>query len=141
MSYALEKRVYAMASLEVARLAESLAHEKGLPVVGFDLAGAESGFPAEDHREAFEYTHDHFIRKTIHAGEAYGPESIFQAITDCHANRIGHGTHLFATDRIHGSATSDKRQETRDKRQETRMPTSTILPSTSPASESPWRSA
>jgi len=108
MSYALEKRVHAMASLEVARLAESLAHEKGLPVVGFDLAGAEAGFPADDHREAFQYAHDHFIRKTVHAGEAYGPESIFQAITDCHANRIGHGTHLFATDRIHGQAAGDK---------------------------------
>jgi adenosine deaminase len=108
MSYALEERVYAMASLEVARLAESLAHDKGLPVVGFDLAGAEAGYPADDHREAFQYAHDHFIRKTVHAGEAYGPESIFQAITDCHANRIGHGTHLFATDRIHGRAAGDK---------------------------------
>ncbi|MEM7394530.1 MAG: adenosine deaminase family protein, partial [Verrucomicrobiota bacterium] len=80
--------------------AAHLAHEEGLPVVGFDLAGEEAGFPADDHRAAFQYAHKNFIRKTVHAGEAYGPESIFQAITDCYANRIGHGTFLFAHDKI-----------------------------------------
>lgn len=96
MPYAPPKKVFAAASLELARAAAELAHRDGYPVVGFDLAGAESGFPAGDHQEAFQYAHSHFIRKTIHAGEAYGPESIFQAITDCYANRIGHGTWLFA---------------------------------------------
>jgi adenosine deaminase len=96
MPYAPPKKVFAAASLELARAAVQLAHHDGYPVVGFDLAGAEKGFPAGDHKEAFQYAHSHFIRKTIHAGEAYGPESIFQAITDCYANRIGHGTWLFA---------------------------------------------
>ena len=41
-----------------------------------------------------------FLRTTVHAGEAYGPESIFQAITACYANRIGHGTFLFSKDAI-----------------------------------------
>lgn len=100
MTYADPRAVFAMASLETARLADALAHDDGLPVVGFDLAGAEAGYPAENHRKAFQFAHQHFIRKTVHAGEAYGPESIFQAITDCHANRIGHGTHLFDTGRI-----------------------------------------
>jgi adenosine deaminase len=80
--------------------ADVLIHQDGLPVVGFDLAGAEAGFPAGDHKQAFEFAHSHFIKKTVHAGEAYGPESIFQALTDCHANRIGHGTWLFAVDRV-----------------------------------------
>jgi adenosine deaminase len=40
------------------------------------------------------------MRKTVHAGEAYGPPSIYQAITECHSNRIGHGTILFETDMI-----------------------------------------
>ena len=94
------KEVMAIASLEMARAAARLAHAKGIPVVGFDLAGAEAGFPAIDHKEAYQYAHVHFLKKTVHAGEAYGPESIFQAITECHADRIGHGTFLFAADKI-----------------------------------------
>jgi len=100
MSYSKRKTIFAAASHELARAAVSLAHEQGLPIVGFDLAGEESGYPAEDHRVAFQYAHRHFLKKTVHAGEAYGPESIFQAITECHANRIGHGTFLFAADRV-----------------------------------------
>lgn len=96
MPYAPLKQVFAAASLELARATVELAHHDGYPVVGFDLAGAEAGFPAGEHKSAFQHAHSNFIRKTIHAGEAYGPESIFQAITDCYANRIGHGTWLFA---------------------------------------------
>ena len=103
MSYATPKQVCAAASMELARAAVDLAHNKGLPVVGFDLAGAEAGYPADDHSPAFQYAHDHFIRKTVHAGEAYGPESIFQAITKCYANRIGHGTWLFAHEMVQDS--------------------------------------
>jgi adenosine deaminase len=96
MAYASPKQVCTAASMELARAAVDLAHTKGLPVVGFDLAGAEAGYPADDHSGAYQYAHSHFIRKTVHAGEAYGPESIFQAITKCYANRVGHGTWLFA---------------------------------------------
>ena len=88
--------VYALASLELARAAVRLRDEEGLPIVGFDLAGAEFGHPASTHKEAYEYVHKHFMHKTVHAGEAYGPESIFQAITDLHAERLGHGYHLFS---------------------------------------------
>lgn len=107
MSYAPRKQVCAAASLELARAAAVLRHDLGLPVVAFDLAGAEAGYPAEDHKAAFQYAHSHFLRKTVHAGEAYGPESIFQAITDCYANRIGHGTWLFADDMIRNPAIQD----------------------------------
>ncbi len=44
--------------------------------------------------------HRSFLNKTVHAGEAYGPESIFEAITDLHAERIGHGCNLFRWDLI-----------------------------------------
>ncbi len=98
--YATPKQVCSAASMELARAAVDLAHDKGLPVVGFDLAGAEAGYPADDHSAAFQYAHSNFIRKTVHAGEAYGPESIFQAITKCYTNRIGHGTWLFAHEMI-----------------------------------------
>lgn len=85
---------YGLASLELARGVVEIRDHSDLPLVGFDLAGAEHGYPAEDHREAYDYVHRHFMKKTVHAGEAYGPESIFQAITDLHADRIGHGYHL-----------------------------------------------
>jgi adenosine deaminase len=78
----------------------ALRNDHDLPIVGFDLAGEEAGYPAAYHVEAYQYAHRHFLKKTVHAGEAYGPESIFQAITDCHANRIGHGTFLFAKEMI-----------------------------------------
>ncbi len=50
--------------------------------------------------KAFEYAKRHFMKTTVHAGEAYGPESSFQAITRLNADRIGHGTHLFAADQV-----------------------------------------
>ena len=107
MAYATSKQVCTAASMELARAAVELAHEKGMPVVGFDLAGAESGYPADDHSAAYQYVHSHFMRKTVHAGEAYGPESIFQAITKCHANRVGHGTWLFAHQMIQNPNIAD----------------------------------
>jgi len=100
LPHASPKLVCTTASTELARAAVDLAHNKGLPVVGFDLAGPEAGYPAEDHSAAYQYAHNHFIKKTVHAGEAYGPESIFQAITKCYTNRIGHGTWMFAHEMI-----------------------------------------
>lgn len=91
-----QEQVLSMASLEMARAAVRIRDEEGLPIVGFDLAGREDGFPADLHEEAYRYVHRHFMHKTVHAGEAYGPESIFQALTDLHADRIGHGYHLFS---------------------------------------------
>jgi adenosine deaminase len=100
--------IYALASLELARAAIVAAEEDGLPVVGFDLAGQEHGFPAKDHQAAYQLAHEHFLGKTVHAGEDYGPESIFQAITDCHADRIGHGTWLFSQKHIRDRSITDK---------------------------------
>jgi adenosine deaminase len=64
-------------------------------VVAFDLAGAEYNNPAKMHREAFYRVGNANVAATIHAGEAFGPESIHQALHYCNANRIGHGTRLF----------------------------------------------
>jgi len=94
------KDVYGVASLSLARAVVDARDNLGLPVVAFDLAGAESGHPASDHQEAYAFAHKHFLKKTVHAGEAYGPESVFQAITKLHADRIGHGTHLFSADQV-----------------------------------------
>lgn len=95
-----QQEIYGVASLSLARSVVEARDRLGLPVVGFDLAGAESGHPASDHVEAFQFAHRNFLKKTVHAGEAYGPESIFQAITRLHADRIGHGTHLYAVDQV-----------------------------------------
>jgi len=94
------KQVYGVASLSLARAVVEARDRLGLPVVGFDLAGAEAGHPAHDHVEAYGFAHRHFLKKTVHAGEAYGPESIFEAITRLNADRIGHGTHLYAVDQV-----------------------------------------
>ena len=92
--FAPQDTLYGLASLELARAVVAVRNESGLPIVGFDLAGAELGYPAVDHKEAYDFVHRNFMKKTVHAGEAYGPESIFQAITELHADRIGHGYHL-----------------------------------------------
>jgi len=76
------------------RLAELAVAYKGKGVVGFDLAGAEEGHPARRHREAVQLILDNNVNVTIHAGEAYGPESIAQAVHYCGAHRIGHGVRL-----------------------------------------------
>ena len=76
------------------QLAELAAAFKNRGVVGFDLAGAEENFPAKHHRRAFYLILNNNINCTLHAGEAFGPESIAQAVHYCGANRIGHGTHL-----------------------------------------------
>lgn len=91
---------FGIASLTLARQVVDARDRLGIPIVGFDLAGAEAGHPAADHIEAYAFAHKHFMKKTVHAGEAYGPESIFQAITKLHADRIGHGTRLFESGEV-----------------------------------------
>ncbi len=79
------------ANLEMAELAVDF-RDRG--VVGFDLAGDESGHPPKRHIEAFHYLQRENFNITIHAGEAFGLASIWQAIQFCGAHRIGHATRL-----------------------------------------------
>lgn len=76
------------------RLAELAVAYKNKCVVGFDLAGEEYNYPAKDHREAFYLIRNNNVNCTCHAGEAYGPQSIHQAIHVCGTHRIGHGVRL-----------------------------------------------
>ena len=78
-------------SLELSKLAVKY---KNKGIVGFDLAGIEENFPAKKHKEAFYLILNNNISTTIHAGEAFGPQSIHQAIHVCGAHRIGHGTRV-----------------------------------------------
>ncbi|MDA1264298.1 MAG: adenosine deaminase [Planctomycetota bacterium] len=77
------------------KLAELASAWFGRGVVGFDLAGEEDGHPAKHHIEAFQLIKRRNGSITIHAGESFGPESIWQALQFCGAHRVGHGTHLF----------------------------------------------
>ncbi|MGM1016829.1 MAG: adenosine deaminase [Actinomycetota bacterium] len=78
-------------SLEIAELA--VAH-RGRGAVGFDIAGPEDGFPASDHRAAFDYLAENFFPVTVHAGEAAGVDSIRSALIDGRALRLGHGVRI-----------------------------------------------
>jgi adenosine deaminase len=102
------QELHSAASVQVARAAARLKHDEGLLVVGVDLAGQEKGYPAEEHRVAYQVAHEAFLGKTVHAGEDYGPESIFQAIGNLHADRIGHGTWLFDESKITGRRITDR---------------------------------
>jgi len=103
-----------LASLEAARATVRLRDNSDIQVVGFDLAGSEYGNPADNHREAYDIVHKHFIKKTVHAGEAYGPESIFQAITKLNADRVGHGLFLFDESMIFSPEIRDKQRYIRN---------------------------
>jgi adenosine deaminase len=75
-------------------LAELAVAYKGKGVLAFDLAGQEKDYPAKAHRAAFQLILKNNINSTVHAGEAFGPASIGQALHHCGAHRIGHGTRL-----------------------------------------------
>jgi len=104
--------VIQMAALELARGVVRIRDGQGIPMVGFDIAGQEAGYPAGLFREAFDYVHQNFMHKTVHAGEAYGAESIFQAITDLHADRLGHGYFLFDVDKVTAPEIKDRKRYT-----------------------------
>jgi adenosine deaminase len=82
---------HAARSMEIAELA--VRYRDG-GVVGFDIAGAEAGYPPTRHLDAFEYLQRENFHFTIHAGEAFGLPSIWQAIQWCGADRLGHGVRI-----------------------------------------------
>ncbi len=75
-------------------IAEKVVEYRDRGVFGFDIAGAEDGFPPILHLEAFEYLRRENVRFTIHAGEAFGLPSIWQAVQRCGADRLGHGVRI-----------------------------------------------
>jgi adenosine deaminase len=82
---------HAARSLEIAELAVQF-RDKG--VVGFDIAGAEAGYPPSRHLAAFQHMQRANGHYTIHAGEAFGLPSIWEALQECHADRLGHGVRI-----------------------------------------------
>ncbi|MFF0472406.1 adenosine deaminase [Streptomyces sp. NPDC004284] len=82
---------HAARALEIAELANRY---RDTGVVGFDIAGAEAGYPPTRHLDAFEYLKRENNHFTIHAGEAFGLPSIWQALQWCGADRLGHGVRI-----------------------------------------------
>ncbi|HEY0637152.1 MAG TPA: adenosine deaminase [Pseudonocardiaceae bacterium] len=82
---------HAARSSEIAELA---VRYRDAGVVGFDIAGAEAGFPPTRHLDAFEYLRQQNSHFTIHAGEAFGLPSIWEALQWCGADRLGHGVRI-----------------------------------------------
>ena len=85
------RNLSSMLSMQMAELAVAW---RSRGCVGFDLAGEEAGHPARHHIDAFQLVKRMNFSITIHAGESFGPESIWQALQYCGAHRIGHGTRL-----------------------------------------------
>ncbi|WP_067508597.1 adenosine deaminase [Actinoplanes sp. TFC3] len=102
---------HAARSQEIAELA---GRYRDNGVVGFDIAGAEAGFPPTRHLDAFEYLQRENFHFTIHAGEAFGLPSIWEAIQWCGADRLGHGVRI--VDDIVGDKLGRLASYVRDKR-------------------------
>jgi len=94
---------HAAKGTEIARL---VIHYRDSGVAGFDIAGAEAGFPPTRHLDAFEYLRRENAHFTIHAGEAFGLPSIWEAIQWCGADRLGHGVRIVDDIRVAGRAYS-----------------------------------
>jgi adenosine deaminase len=90
-------------SLEIAELA---VRWRDQGCVGFDIAGAEAGYPPTRHLDAFQYVQRENFHTTIHAGEAFGLPSIWEAVQFCGAERLGHGVRI--VDDITGPAGSEQ---------------------------------
>jgi adenosine deaminase len=82
---------HAARSREIAELA---VRHRDHAVVGFDIAGAEAGYPPSRHLDAFDYLHRENFHLTIHAGEAFGLPSIWEAVQVCGTDRLGHGVRI-----------------------------------------------
>lgn len=110
LGYSAKMDVLKAGAMQMVRAAVKVRNDLGIPIVGIDLAGQEDGYPPGKFKDIYAFAHQHFMHKTVHAGEAYGAESIFQAITECYADRIGHGYYLFDEDKIIDKDIKNKKQ-------------------------------
>ncbi len=110
MEYSRETEVIEAAALQMVKAAVKIRDQIGIPIVSIDLAGQEDGYPPGKFKRVYAYAHQNFMNKTVHAGEAYGAESIFQAITQCYADRLGHGYYLFDENKLADSSIVDRKK-------------------------------
>jgi adenosine deaminase len=100
--------ISAMAALELVKASVQVRDKHDIPIVALDLAGAEAGNPPIYYQEAYHFARQNFMHMLAHAGEDYGPESIFQAVIELGSERIGHGTSLFSPEKILDESVQDK---------------------------------
>jgi adenosine deaminase len=84
-------------SMETVRLVQQF---KGTYVLAFDIAGDEAGFPIDNHKKAFLFAKENNIHCTAHAGEAKGPDSVWETLQHFHPSRIGHGVRSAEDERL-----------------------------------------
>lgn len=114
MEYSKETEIFTQAALQMVKASVKIRDNLGIPIVGIDLAGEEQGYPPHRFKEAYAYAHKHFMHKTVHAGEAYGAESIFQAITELYADRLGHGYYIFNENKVVDPSITDRKKYIND---------------------------
>lgn len=100
----------AKAAYELSKDCIAARDKYDIPIMAFNIAGAEAGYPAAYFKDAYDLALKNFMHLTTHAGEASGPESIYQALFELHTDRIGHGFHLFAADQIADATIIDKKR-------------------------------
>jgi adenosine deaminase len=92
--------IFSLTSYDLAKACVKIRDKYNLAIVALDLVGEEVGNPPILHKKAYHFAHQNLMNLTAHAGEACGPENIFQAVTELYPERIGHGFYLFAKDKI-----------------------------------------
>jgi len=95
------------------KIAELAVQHRDDGVVGFDIAGAEAGYPPSRHLDAFDYLHRENFHVTIHAGEAFGLPSIWEAVQVCGTDRLGHGVRIMDDVELLGGRDSHGRPRAR----------------------------
>jgi adenosine deaminase len=110
LEYSRETEVIEAAALQMVKAVVKIRDQLGIPIVSIDLAGQEDGYPPGKFKKVYAYAHQNFMNKTVHAGEAYGAESVFQAITQCYADRLGHGYYLFDENKLADSSIVDRKK-------------------------------
>lgn len=107
--YTNHNTIFAMAAMELVKNAVAVRDKYNIPIVAIDLLGAEAGNPPIYYKDAYLFAKQNLMHLIAHAGEAYGPESIFQAVTEIGAERIGHGTSLFSIREIKDKTIPNKK--------------------------------
>ncbi|MCL5260612.1 MAG: adenosine deaminase family protein [Gammaproteobacteria bacterium] len=105
-----QNAVFALASAEMVKACVKVRDEHNIPIVACDLVGAEAGNPPIHFKKAYHFAKQNLMHSIVHAGEAYGAESIYQAVTELDAERLGHGTMLFSEDGIKDPSIKNKAQ-------------------------------
>jgi adenosine deaminase len=106
--YYTNKEIYQLSAIEAAKLTIYLKENTDINISGFEIGGAEDGYPVEWFKETYNLLKKNLISIKAHAGEASGADSIYNAIGECYVERVGHGLYLYEPSKIKSSEIKDK---------------------------------